>query len=226
MSAWASRRRALARLAASGALAAGGVSGYLSRALAKGDLEHAQGVQRLEGTVTIAGRPAGIGTRVALGDRIATGDRSSAVVVVGQDAFLVRANTVIVVDGERGVLSKLLVETGRVLSVFGKKPVDIKASIASIGIRGTGAYLEVSDAGVYFCLCYGEAQVDGPRMQSKLVKTHHHDEPLVLTEREGVMDAKPAPVRNHTDAELMMLEALVGREPPFVRDGSYPAGRY
>jgi hypothetical protein len=207
-------------------LAAGGVSNFLSRALAKGDLAHAQGVQRLDGTATVAGRPAALGTAVTLGDRITTGPDSRAVVVVGQDAFLLRANTVIVVEGERGTLSKLLVETGRVLSVFSKKPLEIKASLATIGIRGTGAYLEVSPEDVYFCLCYGEAVVDGPRMQSKLVKTTHHEQPLLLSERGGVMQADPGPFRNHTDAELVMLEALVGREPPFTRGGTYPSGKY
>jgi hypothetical protein len=220
------RRRALARLAAGGAWAAGGVSGFLSRALAKGDIGHAQGVRRLEGRATVAGRDAAVGMPVTLGDRVATGPDSNAVIVVGQDAFLLRANSVIVVEGERGALSRLLVETGRVLSVFAKKPVAIKAAVASIGIRGTGAYVEVDAAGVYFCLCYGEAQVDGPRMQSKVVKTTHHEQPLLLTERDGILRAEPGPFRNHTDAELVMLEALVGREPPFVRDGKYPAGSY
>lgn len=227
MSQSASRRRWIARLAASGALASGGIAGIISRALAKGDLGHAQGVQRLEGTVTVAGRPASIGTPVALGDRVKTGPGSSAVVVVGQDAFLMRADSMIVTSGDRGTLSKLVIEAGRVLSVFGKKPVEIKASIASIGIRGTGCYIEVAPEDVYFCLCYGEAQVDGPRMESKLVKTTHHESPLLLTESGGVMRAEPGPFRNHTDAELVMLEALVGREPPFVTSGiQYPAGKY
>jgi hypothetical protein len=227
MTASAARRKLLARLAASGALASGGISGFISRALAKGDIGHAQGVQRIEGSVTVAGRAASIGTPVAVGDRVATGANSSAVIVVGQDAFLMRANSVIVTHGERGTLSRLLIETGRVLSVFGKKPLEIKASIASIGIRGTGCYIEVAPEDVYFCLCYGEAQVDGPRMESKLVKTTHHESPLLLTESGGVMSAKPGPFRNHTDAELIMLEALVGREPPFVKSGmQYPAGKY
>ena len=227
MRARASRRRWIARLAASGALASGGIVGLISRALAKGDLGHAQGVQRIEGSVTVAGRAASIGTPVALGDRVATGPGSSAVVVVGQDAFLMRANSMIVTSGERGTLSRLLIETGRVLSVFGRKPVEIKASIASIGIRGTGCYIEVAPQDVYFCLCYGEAQVDGPRMESKVVKTTHHESPLLLTESNGIMRAAPGPFRNHTDAELIMLEALVGREPPFVKSGmQYPAGKY
>src|SRR6476646_9650829 len=99
------------------------------RALAKGELANRQGIQRLEGSVMVAGRKAELGAPVSLGDRIETGAGSSAVAVVGQDAFLLRANSVIVVRGERGVLSQLLVESGRVLSVFGKKPVEVKASI-------------------------------------------------------------------------------------------------
>jgi len=219
------RRRALVRLAAGAALA-GGIPGVISRALAKGDLANRQGIQRLEGSVTVGGRKAELGAPVNLGDRIETGAGSSAVAVVGQDAFLLRANSVIVVRGERGVLSQLLVESGRVLSVFGKKPVEVKASIASIGIRGTGAYLEVAPEEVYFCLCYGEAQVEGASMAPRTVKTTHHEQPLLLTQSAGVMQAQPGPFRNHTDAELVMLEALVGREPPFMRDGQYPAGKY
>ncbi|HZZ94259.1 MAG TPA: hypothetical protein VFE23_16985 [Usitatibacter sp.] len=220
------RRRMLARLAAGAALAAGGIGGFLARALAKGDLAHAQGVQRIDGSVTVGGRPAAVGTPVAFGDRVATGPNSTAVVVVGQDAFLLRADTVIVTRAERGTLSQLLVETGRVLSVFSKKPLQIKASMASIGIRGTGAYIEIGANDVYFCLCYGEAEVDGPRMPPRLVKTTHHEQPLLLTQDDGVMQAAPGPFRNHTDAELVMLEALVGREPPFMKGGKYPSGPY
>jgi len=219
------RRSTLARLA-TGAAFAGGIPGVISRALATGDLANKQGIQRIEGEVLVAGRKAAPGTPIALDDRIETGNNSSAVAVVGQDAFLLRANTAIVVKGERGLLSQLLVESGRVLSVFAKKPVAVKASIASIGIRGTGAYLEVLPAEVYFCLCYGEAQVDGANMAPKIVKTTHHEQPLLLTQANGTLQAQPGPFRNHTDAELVMLESLVGREPPFMRDGQYPAGKY
>ena len=79
---------------------------------------------------------------------------------------------------------------------------------------------------VYFCLCYGEAVIDGPRMQSKAVKTTHHESPLMLREDSGIMSAEPGPFQNHTDDELIMLEALVNREPPFIKGGQYPAVRY
>lgn len=221
-----SARREVLRLLLAGGLGAGGLSAFMSRALAAGDLPGQTGIARLEGTATVNGRAAKAGTPVALGDRVATGPDSQAVVVLKGDAFLLRSRTIIEVKGRDNTLTDLLVAGGRVLSVFSRKPVSIKASTATIGIRGTGAYLEVEPASVYFCLCYGEAVIDGPRMESKVVKTTHHESPLVLSEDGGIMSARPGPFQNHSDAELVMLEALVGREPPFVKGGQYPAKRY
>lgn len=221
------RRRHLMRLiAAGGAFGVAGVSGWISQALAKGDLGAVQGVNRLEGSATVGGKTARVGTPVALGERVATGANSMAVIVVGDDALLLRANTVIEARGSRGVMSDLLISTGRVLTVFARKPVAIKAAHATIGIRGTGAYLEIDPGSVYFCLCYGEAVVQGAGMQDKVVKTTHHEQPLILRDDGGTMRAEPGPFRNHADAELVMLEALVGREPPFTKDGTYPANKY
>ena len=218
------RRRWLLRMMASGALGAAGVSGLVSRALAKGDVP--PGVNRLEGSAQVNGRDAKVGTPVNLGDRIITGRASQAVIVIGSDAFLLRSQTTLEVKGRDGVLSDMLITTGKVLSVFSKKPVAIKAATASIGIRGTGAYIEVEPKSVYFCLCYGEALVEGPQMSSKLVNTTHHEQPLLLLEDGGIMRAEPGPFQNHSDAELIMLESLVGREPPFMKDGQYPAKKY
>ena len=217
-----SPRRDLLRFIAT--LGAAGVSGYLRDVLAAGDLP--PGLHRVEGSATVNGKPAKAGMNVGLGDRIATGPGSSAVVVQKGDAFLMRADTVIEIRGRDGVLTDLLIASGRVLSVFAKKPVNIKAATASIGIRGTGAYLEVEKDSVYFCLCYGEAVIDGPNMAPKTVKTTHHEQPLLINERGGTMAIEPGPFRNHTDEELIMLESLVGREPPFMKDGQYPAKKY
>ena len=137
-----------------------------------------------------------------------------------------RADTQIEIKGRDGVLTDLLITTGRVLSVFAKKPVTVKAQTATVGIRGTGAYFEVDPASVYFCLCYGEALVQGAGMEPKTVKTTHHEQPLLLRADGGAVRAEPGPFRNHTDDELIMLEALVGREPPFTKDGTYPAKKY
>jgi hypothetical protein len=214
------RRRELLRL-----IAAGGAAAFAARVLAKGDIP--PGVAKLDGTAQVNGRPAQVGTPVKIGDRVTTGPSSQAVIVIDKDAFLLRSQTVIEFStGNEGALSSMLISAGKVLSVFAKKPVAIKAATASIGIRGTGAYLEVDPDAVYFCLCYGEALVEGPRMSAKTVVTTHHEQPLLLTEANGILGAAPGPFRNHSDAELVMLESLVGREPPFMKDGTYPAKKY
>jgi len=216
------KREWLKRIAAFGAA---GASGIISEALAKGDLP--PGVAKLEGSLTVNGRDAGLGTPVKLGDKVVTARGSQAVIVVGSDAFLLRSQTTVEFGpSSQGTLSDMLVSAGRVLSVFSKKPVAIKAATASIGIRGTGAYIEIYPESVYFCLCYGEAGVDGPGMSTREVKTTHHESPLLLSTTGSIMKVEPGPFQNHSDAELIMLEALVGREPPFMKDGKYPANKY
>ncbi len=216
-------RRDLMRYLAAGGGAA--IGALVSNALAKGDIP--PGVNRLEGEARVNGRPAKAGTPVQVGDRVSTGRASQAVIVVGKDAFLLRSETAIEISGSEGILHDMLISTGKVLSVFSKKPVSIKAANASIGIRGTGAYIEVNPGSVYFCLCYGDAFVEGPGMAlAREVKTRHHEQPLLLREDGGIMRIEPGPFQNHSDAELILLESLCRREPPFMKDGTYPAGKY
>jgi len=219
-------RRQWLRLLASGALGGAAFGTLVSRAIAKGDKPLAPAIHHLEGSAKVNGRDAAVGTPVAPGDRVSTGPRSRAVVVVGSDAFLLRADTSIEVKGSAGTLSELSVATGKVLSVFAKKPMSIKAATASIGIRGTGCYIEMDNDAVYFCLCYGEAQVDAPGVASRNVKTTHHEQPLLLRTGGGAAAIQPAGFRDHKDEELVMLESLVGREPPFMQGGAYPANKY
>ena len=203
---------------------AAGASAAIREVLAAGDLP--PGLHRVEGSAMVNGKPAKSGSAVNLGDRISTGPGSSAVVVQKGDAFLMRADTTIEIKGRDGILTEMLIASGKVLSVFAKKPVAVKAATASIGIRGTGAYIEVDPGQVYFCLCYGEAVIEGPAMAPKVVKTTHHEQPLILTTTTPAMAAQPGPFQNHSDDELILLESLVGREPPFMKDGQYPAKRY
>ena len=42
----------------------------------------------------------------------------------------------------------------------------------------------------------------------------------------GVMRVEPGPFQNHSDDELILLESLVGRKPPFMKDGRYPLNKY
>ena len=63
-------------------------------------------------------------------------------------------------------------------------------------------------------------------MEAKLVKTTHHETPLMLRQSGGILRADPGGFKGHSDDELILLESLVGREPPFVKSGVYPANKY
>jgi hypothetical protein len=194
--------------------------------IARAHAQAGSAIRQLDGTARVNGREARVGTPVAAGDRISTGSASQAVVVVGTDAFLLRSDTTLEVRGRGGILSELSLAAGRLLSVFGKKPVAIRAASASIGIRGTGAYLEVDPVSVYLCLCYGEARVEGPGVAPLDLRTRHHERPLLMRTDSTALRIEPGPFRDHKDSELVLLESLVGREPPFMGQAAYPGGQY
>jgi FecR protein len=225
------RRRRLKQLAALGLLGPAGISGLIQEALAKGDLPAISGVNSLSGSATVNGQAAKVGTPVKPGDKVTTSNGSQAVVVVGKDAYLLRDRTTIVFEESKskpGVIENVLVATGKVLSVFDKrsdKGVSIRLPTATVGIRGTGCYIEVHEGRSYFCLCYGEAAVEGPGMpNAAIIKTTHHENPVWLYDSGGIMKVEKAGFVNHNDDELIMLEKLNGREPPFVKLGL--TGRY
>jgi hypothetical protein len=221
-----SRRVTLKQLAALGLLGPAGISGLIQDALAKGDAPALPGINALSGSATVNGQAAKVGTAVKPGDKVATSNGSYVVVVVGKDAFLLRDSTSVIFEESKtrpGILENVLIATGKMLSVFDKradKGVRIKAASATIGIRGTGCYLEIQEARTYFCLCYGEAAIDGAGMsQSKIIQTTHHESPVWLDDSGGIMKVEKAGFVNHNDDELIMLEKLSGREPPFVKLG-------
>ena len=95
----------------------------------------------------------------------------------------------------------------------------MQTKVASIGIRGTGVYLEADPEQTYFCTCYGVADVaatNDPQSKETVAATHH-DRPLyILANEQPGKNIRLAPFINHTDQELMLIETLVGRTPPFV----------
>lgn len=190
----------------------------LRGALAAGSV--AKGVHRLRGDVRVNGEPAAEGMDVKGGDIITTGAGSDVLFVSGKDAFLVRANSRVEVQGAAGalVLTGLRVVTGAVLSVFSPgQPKRLTTPNSSIGIRGTAVYVEAEESRTYACVCYGEADLASsidPAVR-ETVSTTHHDQPRYIMGAGAPRMLMTAPVINHTDAELTMLENLVGRWPPF-----------
>ena len=212
-----SRRIWLARAAAGGAALALGMM-RLRVALAAGAVE--KGVSRVRGDARVNSKPAQRGMEVKPGDVITTGRGSELVVVVGRDAFLVRADSRIELSGDarRRLLRGLRVVSGALLSVFEPgRERQIRTATASIGIRGTGIYIEAQPMRTYVCTCYGASQlvpVDAPK-EAETVRTLHHDQPRYIYPKGMPRMIEKAPVINHTDAELILLESLVGRKVPF-----------
>ena len=185
--------------------------------------KQSSGVVMSKGEVLINGSAARTGALVTPGDRVVTASGGLAVFVVGKDAFLLRENSELLTAGSGALIASLRLVTGKLLSVFGRGQRSVATATATIGIRGTGIYLEAEAERTYVCTCYGVADLQASNMPAarETVKTSHHEAPRYVYAH-GEMPIKmieAAPVKNHSDAELIMLEALVGREPPFVGSG-------
>lgn len=215
------RRHFLQRLLAAGF--ASSVPGAISQALAAGDKPLSQGIVRMNGKVMINGQTARPGMLIRPGDSISTGSDTETVYVIGQDAFLQRANTTVNFLGESFV-GGLRIVTGKLLAVFGKQKKTIYTSVATIGIRGTGCYIEAEAKRMYICLCYGEADFAPAIAPEKAmhVVTLHHESPVWISGEDRNQPISKAPMINHSDAELALLEGLVGRSLPFDNTSGKP----
>jgi hypothetical protein len=215
-----SRRRFL-----KGAVLAGGAiwadPGRLAWAMGKANVP--QGFREIVGRVTLNGRPAREGDLVRPGDVVATGPDARATFVAGTDAYLLRAGARLEIpDAEMGdgnhVLMRIRLTAGRLMGVFGGEGRLVETPTAVAGIRGTGLYVEAEAERAYICACYGIVRVRAAASPGieRTVQTRHHEQPLYVFGRGGAEDwIVDAPMKNHSDAELRMLEGLVNRKPPF-----------
>ena len=101
------------------------------------------------------------------------------------------------------------------------------SSTATIGIRGTGVYMEAERDLTYLCTCYGQVELASSLdpNERELITAEHHDAPKYITNKSnGESYIQPAPFINHTDTELKLLEAIVGREVPFSMENDIYEG--
>ena len=176
----------------------------------------------LEGDVRVNGQRADLATQIKGGDVVSTQRDSEVIFAVGGDSFVLRSSSEMEIEGGSAFVSALRMLTGSVLSVFGKRPgqqqLTMSSSTATIGIRGTGVYMESEPGLTYLCTCYGQVGLynSDDLDDSELITATHHDAPKYISDRKVRGSAiRPAPFKNHTDAELKILESIVGREVPF-----------
>jgi hypothetical protein len=132
-----------------------------------------------------------------------------------------------IASAKDSILGSLRLLSGRLLSVFGARgrdePLGIRTPTATIGVRGTGVYVESGPDRSYICTCYGATRLAavGDPASRESVQSEYHDAPrYVLGDGAAGKRIEHAPVINHTDMELILIEELVGRIPPFAAPGA------
>ncbi len=192
-----------------------GVSGVLVPAAAFGAPDQ---VHDLRGRVTINNRPATTKSDILPGDRIVAGSDGHFVFVMGQDAFMVRSRSEIVIERyeAEGLLRLITGALGAVFARGGQRR--IVAANVTAGIRGTGVYLETRGDGTYFCTCWGAVDLaaSDDERDRELIESRGHVPRLIAAQPRDGTRFRPAPFETHTDAEMDILEKCVGRRSPLV----------
>ena len=214
------------------ALAAGVFSTALPDARAQGfnifgskpaKLPPNQSIYRISGQATVNDKPATLDTLVAPGDTVQTTKGSEIIFVVNSNSMILRGSSKVTIEATKEadslVISGLRLLTGAVLSVSRNRPMRVRTPNATIGIRGTGFYIEAEPDQTYFCTCYGVTEVaaNADPENKETITARQHDRPVYILSNEGKgKNIRNAPFINHTDQELALIETLVGREPAFV----------
>jgi len=229
------RRAFLLQLLGSGVLTAGmSALPAAVRAMGRvpGKMLVGKSIYKLHGSVVVDGKKATVDTAITPNSIIKTGSNSKVIFAVGKDAFILRSNSKLEIGGGETIIKSLRLVTGKLLSVFGRREKNqslrVGTTVATIGIRGTGLYVEAQKTRSYVCTCYGKADIAAinDSLSKETVTTRHHDSPrYIYANAKAGAAIEPAPVINHTDEELELIETLVGRSVPFAFDGGYESSR-
>lgn len=178
-------------------------------------------IRDLTGEVKVNGKEISKRSKIIPGDTIQTGNGARIAFVVGTDAYLLKENAYLQLEGGAGakVARALRLLTGGLLAVFGKSttPRHLHTATVTAGIRGTGIYMQAEAARTYFCTCYGavEFEVAGSG-ERKLVMASHHKGGWINSAASGGTHFGGPVMVGHGDDDLVALESLVGRKPPFM----------
>jgi hypothetical protein len=142
---------------------------------------------------------------------------------LGGDACFLRPNSELRLDAWRprdAVIDLLRLVSGALGATFARgMHRTLIAPTATIGIRGTGVYLEASPDVAYFCTCFGSTEIltapSGNMMESVAVTTENHQARMIHREAMSGMRILHAGFERHTNEEMARLESLVGRPNPF-----------
>ena len=176
-------------------------------------------VHELAGDVTLNDVPLTRQRALQSGQTIRTGGDGRVWFSIGSDAYFLRANSRLRLEASKpreAIVDFLRLVTGALGATFqrGTRRTLI-APTATIGIRGTGVYLEATPDVSYFCTCFGSTEIltapSGAMMASVAVTTENHQARRITRD----MRIEPAGLERHANEEMARLESLVGRPNPF-----------
>jgi len=180
-------------------------------------------IHELSGEVRIDGYRMARNSAVFPGQTIDTGADGQIWFTVGGDAYFLRPGSrlKLISNQARGTLVDVLrLVTGALGATFlpGRQRM-VVASTATIGIRGTGVYVEANREETYACTCFGSTEMistaSGTMMESVIVAAENHQARRLLRDPQIGMRVQRAAFERHTSAEIARLESLAGRPNPF-----------
>ena len=179
-------------------------------------------VKVLQGDVRVNGKKASKTSAIRAGDTVETARGARVVFVLGEDAFLLRGDSKLMLErtsgGQTRVVTGLRLLSGALLAAFAPAVRRIETPTATAGIRGTAVYVEASKEQTYFCTCYGVVELrDKAGIERKTVISGYHTPNMVFANPAERGKMAEAEVKGHTDEELIMLERLAGRTSPLVK---------
>ena len=222
------RRRVLIQALAAGVFATGlpeaNAQGFSIFGNKPAKLPPTQSIYRISGQATVNDKPATLQTPVAPGDTVQTTQGSEIIFVVNSNSMILRGGSKVIIEAEKKTAASLIISglrllTGALLSVSRNTPMRVRSPNATVGIRGTGFYMEVEPEQTYFCTCYGITEIasNADPENKETIMAKQHDRPVYILSNEAKgRNIRTAPFINHTDQELALIETLVGREPAFV----------
>ena len=186
-------------------------------------LAQAGSVHEISGDVLLNGFPMARNSAVLPGHTITTGATGRVWFTVGGDAFFLRPGSELRLRAEGS--SNLLIDamrlvTGALGATFGRaRPRTVITPTVTIGIRGTGVYVETSREETYACNCFGSVEMNsiqtGAMMERVQVTAENHQARRIHRDPQMGMRIQRAAFERHSNEEIIRLEQLAGRPSPF-----------
>lgn len=175
-------------------------------------------IQELSGEVLLNGAPMARNSAIGAGQTIRTGADGRIWFSIAGDVYFLRPGSELRLrpgGARETVVEALRLVSGALGGTFGRGPRrTVVAATATIGIRGTGIYVEASPEETYACTCFGSTELlstaTGTMMASIPLNAERH-----VARRITPSAVIPAPFERHTSEEIARLERMAGRPNPF-----------